>query len=159
MWFYFPCWMVCTFTSALCEVCVPYPMWLFSVVSWFRAFSRYIAEVFFEWFWDGSGCPCYYWYHFCFYIPHALYFYFRIFTASFVITFLSPEIATYISIHVTFSLSLIMMSGLLLRMFLSVYTFDSIIWSLCLQDLFLLMLVHAHTSVLCQILSQFPCVC
>ena len=34
--------------------------------------------------------------------------YFRIFSASFLITFLSPEIATSINIHVPFSLSLIM---------------------------------------------------
>jgi hypothetical protein len=37
--------------------------------------------------------------------------YFRIFSASFFITFLSPGIATSISRHVTFSLSRIMMSG------------------------------------------------
>jgi len=27
-----------------------------------------------KWFWDGSSWPCYYWYHFCVYIRHALYF-------------------------------------------------------------------------------------
>ena len=37
--------------------------------------------------------------------------YFRIFSASFLITFLSPEIATSINIHVPFSLSRIIMSG------------------------------------------------
>ena len=41
--------------------------------------------------------------------------YFIIFSASFLITFLSPEIATSINIHVPFSLSRIMMPGLLLR--------------------------------------------
>ena len=40
--------------------------------------------------------------------------YFRIFSASFLITFLSPDIATSINIHVPFSLSRIIMSGLLL---------------------------------------------
>ena len=40
--------------------------------------------------------------------------YFRILSASFLITFLSPEIATSINIHVSFSLSWIIMSGLLL---------------------------------------------
>ena len=40
--------------------------------------------------------------------------YFRIFSASFLITFLSPEIATSVNIHVPFSLSRIIMSGLLL---------------------------------------------
>ena len=48
--------------------------------------------------------------------------YFRIFSASFLITFLSPEIAKTINIHVSFSLSRIMMSGLLLGMVLSVCT-------------------------------------
>ena len=38
--------------------------------------------------------------------------YFRIFSASFLIIFLSPEIATSINIHVPFSLSGIIMSGL-----------------------------------------------
>jgi hypothetical protein len=49
--------------------------------------------------------------------------YFRIFSASFFITFLSPGIAMSISIHVSFSLSRIMMSGLLLGMVLYVCTF------------------------------------
>ena len=48
--------------------------------------------------------------------------YFRIFSASYLITFLSPEISTSINIHVLFSLSRIIMSGLLLGMVLSVLT-------------------------------------
>ena len=48
--------------------------------------------------------------------------YFKIFLASFLITFLSPEIATSINVHVPFSLSQIIMSGLLLGMGLSVCT-------------------------------------
>jgi hypothetical protein len=48
--------------------------------------------------------------------------YFRIFSASFLNTFLSPEIATSINIHVLFSLSRIIRSGLLLGMVLSVWT-------------------------------------
>ena len=31
--------------------------------------SRYVAQEFSEWFWDGSGCPYCYWYRFCFYSP------------------------------------------------------------------------------------------
>ena len=46
--------------------------------------------------------------------------YFKTFSASFLITFLSPEIATSINIHVPFSLSRIIMSGLLLGIVLSV---------------------------------------
>ena len=30
--------------------------------------SWYVAKVFPKWSWDGSSCPYYYWYHFCFYI-------------------------------------------------------------------------------------------
>jgi len=37
-------------------------------------------------------------------------------------TFLPPEVVASINIHVTFSLSLIMMSGLLLGIVMSVYT-------------------------------------
>ena len=44
--------------------------------------------------------------------------YFRIFSASFLITFLSPEIATSINIHVPFSLSRIIMPGMLLGLLL-----------------------------------------
>ena len=47
--------------------------------------------------------------------------YFRILWASFLITFLSPEIATSINMHVPFSLSWVM-SGLLLGIVLSVCT-------------------------------------
>ena len=45
---------------------------------------------------------------------------FRIFSASFLITFLTPEIANSINIHVPFPLARIIMSGLLLRTVLSV---------------------------------------
>ena len=46
--------------------------------------------------------------------------YFKIFSAFFLITFLSPGIATSINMHVLFSLSRIIMSGLLLGIVLSV---------------------------------------
>ena len=48
--------------------------------------------------------------------------YFRIFSSSFLITFLSPEIATSINTHVPFPLTPIVMSGLLLGIVLSVCT-------------------------------------
>ena len=56
----------------------------------------------------------------CIYIVRCLYF--RVFLASFLITFLSPEIATSINIYVPLSLSRIIMSGLLLGIVLSVCT-------------------------------------
>ena len=46
--------------------------------------------------------------------------YFRIFSASFLIRFLSPEIVTSINVHVPFSLSGIIMSALLLGIVLSI---------------------------------------
>jgi hypothetical protein len=48
--------------------------------------------------------------------------YFKIFLASFLIRFLSPVIATSINMHVLFSLSRIIMSGLLVGIVLSVCT-------------------------------------
>jgi len=51
------------------------------------------------------------------------YLYFRIFSAFFfLITIQSPKILTFIDIHVSFSLSQFMMSGLLLAMVLSFCT-------------------------------------
>jgi len=81
--------------------------------------SQYFAQVLFEWLSGGSSCLYYGWYHFCFYIPHVLIsivglLYFKIFSVSFIITFLSPEIATSFSIHDSSSLSWIIPSCLLL---------------------------------------------
>ena len=59
-------------------------------------------------------------FHMC-YISVVRLLYFRIFSA-FVITFLSPEIAAFISTHFPSSLSWIIMSGLSLEMVLSVCT-------------------------------------
>ena len=38
-------------------------------------FARRGAQLLSEWFRDGSGCLCYYWYHSYFCIPRAQYFY------------------------------------------------------------------------------------
>jgi len=112
---YFPCSIFRTFTLVLLGVCVQCPKWLFSVFSWFR-FFQCVVQVISEWFWDGFICRSYYWYHFCFYIPHLLsfsckIFIFKIFSTAFLIIFLSPEIVTSINIQVPFSLSRIMMPG------------------------------------------------
>jgi hypothetical protein len=89
--------------------------------------SRYVAQVFSERFWDGSSCLYYYWYHFCF--LHSICdvlllegLYILDLFASFLITFLVPEIAVSINIHVPFSFTRIMMCGLLLDIVLSVYS-------------------------------------
>ena len=127
-------------------------------------FSWYVAHVFFKWLWNSPSRPYYYWYHLWFYIPlrgisivRSLYF--RIFSAPFLITFLSPEIATSINIHVPFSLLRIVMSGLLLGIIYQFIIVDSTILLPCLLDLFLLILAHVHTSVFCPIVPLFPCIC
>jgi len=95
-----------------------------------------------------TGVACVFTFHMrCISVVRSLYF--RIFSASFLITFLSREIARTINIHVPFSLSRIIMSGLLLGILLSVciVLVDSTICLPCLLDLFLLILAHIHTSV------------
>jgi len=78
--------------------------------------------------WNSPSRPYYYWYHLCFFTFHmrcisiVRSLYFKIFSASFLITFLSREIATSINIHVPFSLSRIITSVLLLEIVLSVCT-------------------------------------
>ena len=60
-------------------------------------------------------------FHVCF-ISVVRSLYFRIYSSSFLITVLSPENVTSINLHIPFSLSRIMISGLLVGMFLSVCT-------------------------------------
>ena len=79
-------------------------------------FSWYVAHVFFLNYFEIvpfaptiTGITCVFTLHVrCISIVRSLYF--RIFSSSFLITFLSPEIATSINIHVPFSLSRIIMS-------------------------------------------------
>jgi len=48
-------------------------------------FSRYVAHVFSELLWNSPSRPYYYWYHLCFYIPHKLYFYCKVFIIIIII--------------------------------------------------------------------------
>jgi len=83
-----------------------------------------------------TGITCFCTFHMrCISIVRSLYF--RIFYASFLITFLSPEIATSINIYVPFPLSRIIMSGLLLGIVLSVCTFIIIIITIIIIVLYL----------------------
>ena len=45
-----------------------------------------------EWFWDGSSCLCFYWYHFCFDILQELYLYCKVFILYYIILY-------YIALH------------------------------------------------------------
>ena len=76
--------------------------------------------------------------------------YFRIFSASFLITFLSPEIASIKCVfpfHYHGLWCLVWCWGWLCQFVLV----DSTIWLPCLLDSFLVILVHVHTSVFCPI--------
>ena len=65
--------MFSTIMSVLPTVRVQCTIWLFLQFRNFVA-SRNICSGT-EWFWNGSSCPYYYRYHFCFHILHALDFY------------------------------------------------------------------------------------
>jgi len=115
---------ISTFRSLQC------PIWLFCLQFLNFVLSRYVAEVLFEWFWNGSIRPCYYRYDFCFTFhvrcPSVVRSsYCRIFSASGIITFLCLDITTSIDMHVQFLLSRIMMPDLLLGI-VSVCTVGSI---------------------------------
>ena len=85
---------------------------------------RSVSQVLSEWSRDGSSCPCPDLYHFKFCLPHALYLHRTvfIFQSPFWVTFPALKLQHLLT-HVPFSLSRIMMSGLLLGMVLSVCTF------------------------------------
>ena len=70
----------------------------------------------------------------------------KIFSASFLITFLSPEIAPSINMHVPLSLSRIMTSGLLLGLFCRFEIVDSIKRAPYIHESLRLILVHCRTS-------------
>ena len=150
------------YSSTFCSKCAVSNMAVFFVVPRFRVFLVCCLGIFWmilKWFellllllvslvFTFHIC--------CISVVRSLYF--RIFSASFLITFLSPEIAASLNVHVPFSSSWIMMSNLLLGMILSALV-DCIISKPYLQDLFLLILVHAHTPVCCLVLPHFPCIC
>ena len=82
----------------------------------------------------------------CIYIVRSLYF--RIFSASFLITFLSSEIVTSINIHVPFSLSRIMVCLLLLLLLLVFST-----------TLFLFCPFSVLVFCICTVLVLYLCLC
>jgi len=82
---------------------------------WFQFWN--VAHVLSEWFWKNSNRPYYYRYNFAFifhtrWISIMRFLYFKTFSAPYLITFLSPRIATSINMYVSFQLSRIMVSGL-----------------------------------------------
>ena len=114
----------CNFTLVFSEVCVQYPIFLYFLDFMFPGvllayfLSNFeivpVAPII-------TGIKFVFTFHVrCVSILRPLYF--RIFLATFLNTFLSPEIAASINIHVPFSLSRIIMCGLLLGIVLSVYS-------------------------------------
>jgi len=85
--------------------------------------------------------------------------YFKIFSHSFLNTLASAEIATSINIHIPFSVSRIIISCLLLGLFYQFVLVDSAIWLPYPLHLFLLILVHVQSNVVCPTFPPFPCIC
>ena len=122
----FPVFIVLYFTLVRSAECQRYPIWLFSVVPWFRALTICCSGN----VWMIFRCfsfRCYSWWLSLLFLhsTSAVFLrllYFRIFLAFFQIIFLSLEIAAYIDMHNRFPLLRIIMSGLLLGIVLSVRT-------------------------------------
>ena len=66
------------YISTFRSVCVQCPKWLLYGVLYFM-FSWHVAHLYSKWLWNSPSRPYYYWYQLCFYIPHALYFYCKVF--------------------------------------------------------------------------------
>ena len=122
-----------------------------SLISFFRCL---FAQEFSEWVWDVldfriiTGIAFVFTFHMrCISVVKSLYF--RIVSISFLITFLSPEIATYINVYFSYSLSRIKVFVLLLGVVLFVFTFPSWLFST----------KHAHASDHCLILPLVPRIC
>ena len=84
---------------------------------------------------------------------------FKIFSASMLVTFLSPQITTSVNICVPFSLSRILLSCLFLRTVLLgctcwfIYMINLLSWLVSTN------LLHAYTGVRCLTLPLLPCMC
>ena len=65
-------------------------------------FSQCVAQV----FWDASSCLYYYWYHICFYIPHELYFYCKVFIFYNLLSFLLYYISVSLNCNIYYLICL-----------------------------------------------------
>ena len=72
--------------------------------------SWYVAHVFSKWLWNGPSRAYYYRYHLCFYIPHALHFYYKVFIfqniLGFFIIIINIIIIIIVSIYRNITLTL-----------------------------------------------------
>ena len=62
----FPYWTLCALTLVLAEMHVRSAQYGCFLQLLYVVLSRYVGQIFSEWFWDGSRCPHNYSYHFCF---------------------------------------------------------------------------------------------
>ena len=118
--------MFCIFTLALSIVCVQCPIWLFFAVSLILCFPAMLFKYCLSDFEMVPVTPIITGITFSFtfhmgWISIMRSLYFKIFSASFLITFLSPGTATSINIFVPCLLSWIMMSSLLLGIYYYYY--------------------------------------
>ena len=123
-----------------------------------------VVQIFSGWFWDGCCDPVIIGitFVFAFHIRRLSVVrpsYLKIFLASFLITFLSPEFTLSLNRHVPGSLWSTVMSGELWGRFCPFAFFDSVISLPYFYLLFLLPLLHAHTSIPRLTLTLFPCMC
>ena len=65
------------YISTFRSMCAVLSMAVF--LSSLTSFSWYFAHVFSQWLWNSPSRPYYYWYHLCYYIPRALYFFCKVF--------------------------------------------------------------------------------
>ena len=120
--------MFCSFTLVLSVTCVQYPIWLCFCSSLISCFPVMLLRYCLSDLEIVPVAPIFTGITFAFIFPMGWisimrYLNFKIFSASFLITFLSPGNATSINIHVPFLLSRIMVYSLLLGIVLSVRTF------------------------------------
>ena len=135
------------------------PIWLFSVVPRFRAFPVCCSGIFWmilRWF----QLPYYYWYHICFYVPHELYFYCKVFASWNLLNFLLYHISVSWNCNIYWHTHpLFIITDYDVRCIVGYgchfALVDCIKWLPCLIDLFLLILVNAHTSVFAQFYPYF----
>jgi hypothetical protein len=85
----------------------------------------------------------------CIYIVRSLYF--KMLSASFLITFSSPKIATSLNMHVPFSLFRIIMQACCCGWFCHFALAVFAVWLPSPFDFLLLILVHVRTSVFCPV--------
>ena len=87
----------CTLTLQLLEVGPQCPVRQFSVVPWWSYFPVYVyvVHIFPDSFWDGQFSLYYYWHHVCFYIPHTMCFYCKVFPFSKIFGFCLHDISLF----------------------------------------------------------------